>query len=70
MGWICFEMTYGKRITSQATLKTLSGPVLYTNLLSIPAMAMSSLPSLRVTLIENPEWVPDSGTKPMKKSLP
>lgn len=37
---ICFEMTYGKKIVSGVGLKTNSGPVLYTNLLAIPAMSL------------------------------
>jgi GDP-mannose transporter len=35
---ISFEMAYGKRILTSVDLKTLSGPVLYTNLLGLPAM--------------------------------
>ena len=35
---ISFEMAYGKRITSGVDMKTLSGPVLYTNLLGWPPM--------------------------------
>jgi len=35
---ISMEMTYGKQITRSVDLKTLSGPVLYTNLLGLPPM--------------------------------
>lgn len=35
---ICFEMAYGKKIIKSVDLKTLSGPVLYTNLLGLPPM--------------------------------
>lgn len=35
---ICFEMAYGKKIIRSVDLKTLSGPVLYTNLLGLPPM--------------------------------
>jgi drug/metabolite transporter (DMT)-like permease len=35
---ISFEMAYGKKITSGVDMKTLSGPVLYTNLLGWPPM--------------------------------
>jgi len=35
---ICFEMAYGKKIVKSVDLKTLSGPVLYTNLLGLPPM--------------------------------
>ena len=37
---ISLEMAYGKRIIRSVDLKTLSGPVLYTNLLGLPAMLM------------------------------
>lgn len=37
---IAIEMTYGKQITRSVDLKTLSGPVLYTNLLGLPSMLM------------------------------
>lgn len=35
---ISLEMAYGKKITRSVDLKTLSGPVLYTNLLGLPPM--------------------------------
>ena len=37
---ISFEMAYGKKIIRSVDLKTLSGPVLYTNLLGIPPMLL------------------------------
>jgi GDP-mannose transporter len=37
---ISLEMAYGKRIIQSVNLKTLSGPVLYTNLLGLPPMLM------------------------------
>lgn len=37
---ISFEMAYGKKIVSGVDLKTLSGPVLYTNLLGWPPMLL------------------------------
>eukprot|EP00037_Helgoeca_nana_P025982 m.289300 g.289300 ORF g.289300 m.289300 type:complete len:314 (+) comp27105_c0_seq1:37-978(+) len=33
---LCFQMTYGKKLLSEVKLETVWGPVLYTNLLSIP----------------------------------
>jgi len=53
---IAFEMTYGKKIVSTVSLGTLSGPVLYTNLLSVPAMfVLASLDSEPTKgLLENP----------------
>lgn len=35
---ISLEMTYGKKITQSVEMKTLGGPVLYTNLLGLPPM--------------------------------
>lgn len=35
---ICFEMTYGKKITSGIRFNSMWGPVLYTNLLSVTPM--------------------------------
>jgi GDP-mannose transporter len=37
---ISFEMAYGKKIVKSVDLRTLSGPVLYTNLLGLPPMLM------------------------------
>jgi GDP-mannose transporter len=37
---ISLEMAYGKRIIRSVDLQTLSGPVLYTNLLGLPPMFM------------------------------
>jgi drug/metabolite transporter (DMT)-like permease len=37
---ISLEMAYGKKIIRSVDLKTLSGPVLYTNLLGLPSMLM------------------------------
>jgi len=33
---LCFQMTYGKKLLSEIKLETVWGPVLYTNLLSVP----------------------------------
>lgn len=35
---ICFEMTYGKKITSGIRFNSMWGPVLYTNLLAVTPM--------------------------------
>ena len=35
---ISFEMAYGKKLLKSVDLKTLSGPVIYTNMLGIPTM--------------------------------
>ena len=35
---LCFQMTYGKMLVKGVHLATVSGPVLYTNILSIPVM--------------------------------
>ena len=53
--WFC-PNRYGKKIVSTVSLGTLSGPVLYTNLLSVPAMfVLASLDSEPTKgLLENP----------------
>eukprot|EP00622_Pseudochattonella_farcimen_P007763 FR743828.1.p1 GENE.FR743828.1~~FR743828.1.p1 ORF type:complete len:196 (+),score=4.85 FR743828.1:22-588(+) len=62
---ISFEMTYGKKVASGVALNTLSGPVLYTNVLSIVPMiflaTVSNEPSAVLHMASEPQGYPVYG---------
>ena len=52
---ICFEMTYGKKITSGIKFNSMWGPVLYTNLLSVLPMFLLGWGMGDYSKFSNPE---------------
>ncbi|CAB9521538.1 mannose transporter GONST3 [Seminavis robusta] len=67
---ISFEMAYGKKIIRSVDLKTLSGPVMYTNLLGITPMLLfagmgGEFSKFHNDVVANNEYTLPSGTVPL-----
>jgi drug/metabolite transporter (DMT)-like permease len=58
---ISLEMAYGKRIIRSVDLQTLSGPVLYTNLLGLPPMFMFAVMGHETNRLTTTDSFPTAG---------